>query len=111
MKMQSQLPEFGAGLWHFASYVDRYATDGYAPPVSTLDQIERAGQVGDLSHVDVPYPFTEGVTVDDVAAALKQQGLRAVGVTPEIYMRKYSKGAFTNPDPSVRADLLAFLNE
>lgn len=109
--MPSQPPEFGAGLWHFASYVDRYATDGYAPPVSTLEQIDRAGQVGDLSWVDVPYPFTEGVTVDDVAAALKAHGLRAIGVTPEIYMRKYSKGAFTNPDASVRADLLEFLNE
>jgi xylose isomerase len=109
--MPSQLPEFGAGLWHFASYVDRYATDGYAPPVTTLEQIDRAGQVGDLSYVDVPYPFTQGVTVDDVSAALKRNGLRAIGVTPEIYMRKYAKGAFTNPDPQVRADLLAFLTE
>jgi xylose isomerase len=109
--MPSQLPEFGAGLWHFASYVDRYATDGYAPPVTTLEQIDRAGQVGDLSWVDVPYPFTEGVTVDDVSAALKRNGLRAIGVTPEIYMRKYAKGAFTNPDAQVRADLLTFLDE
>jgi hypothetical protein len=22
--------KFGAGIWHFASHVDRYATDGYA---------------------------------------------------------------------------------
>lgn len=109
--MSSPLPEFGAGLWHFASYVDRYATDGYAPPVTTLEQIERAGSVGDLSYVDVPYPFTEGVTVEDVKAALEAQGLKAIGVTPEIYMRTYSKGAFTNPDAAVRADLLAFLNE
>lgn len=109
--MSSPLPEFGAGLWHFASYVDRYATDGYAPPVTTLEQIERAGSVGDLSYVDVPYPFTEGVTVEDVKAALEAQGLKAIGVTPEIYMRKYAKGAFTNPDAAVRADLLAFLNE
>ncbi|MBU5421302.1 TIM barrel protein [Cellulomonas hominis] len=109
--MSSPLPEFGAGLWHFASYVDRYATDGYAPPVTTLEQIERAGSVGDLSYVDVPYPFTEGVTVEDVKAALEAQGLQAIGVTPEIYMRKYAKGAFTNPDAAVRADLLAFLDE
>jgi xylose isomerase len=109
--MSNPLPEFGAGLWHFASYVDRYATDGYAPPVTTLEQIERAGSVGDLSYVDVPYPFTEGVTVEDVKAALEAQGLQAIGVTPEIYMRKYAKGAFTNPDAAVRADLLAFLDE
>lgn len=107
----SALPRFGAGLWHFASYVDRYATDGYAPAVSTIEQIARAGAVGDLSVVDVPYPFTEGVTVADVAQALKAHGLEAIGVTPEIYMRKYAKGAFTNPDAQVRADLLAFLNE
>lgn len=109
--MSNPLPEFGAGLWHFASYVDRYATDGYAPPVTTLEQIERAGSVGDLSYVDVPYPFTEGVSVEDVRAALEAQGLKAIGVTPEIYMRKYAKGAFTNPDAAVRADLLAFLDE
>ena len=23
---------YGAGIWHFATYVDRYATDGYGPP-------------------------------------------------------------------------------
>jgi sugar phosphate isomerase/epimerase len=104
-------PKFGAGLWHFASYVDRCATDGYAPPVTTLEQIARAGEVGDLSFVDVLYPFTEGVTLTQVKAALAENGLAAVGVTPEIYMRRFSKGAFTNPDPEVRAAALATLNE
>ena len=28
----SDLPVFGAGIWHFATYKDRYATDGYGPP-------------------------------------------------------------------------------
>lgn len=107
----SNEPKFGAGLWHFASYVDRYATDGYAPAVSTLEQIVRAGEVGDLSYVDVPYPFTDGVSVGDVKTALAENGLEAVGVTPEIYMRRFRKGAFTNPDPAVRAEALAVLNE
>lgn len=106
-----EYPPFGAGLWHFASYVDRYATDGYAPPVTTLEQIARAGEVGDLTFVDVPYPFTEGVTVEDVKAALAEHDLQAVGVTPEIYMRRFSKGAFTNPQADVRAMALDVLNE
>jgi len=25
---------YGAGIWHFATYVDRYATDGYGDPVT-----------------------------------------------------------------------------
>jgi xylose isomerase len=103
-------PPFGAGLWHFASYLDRYATDGYAAPVSTLEQIERAGEVGDLSYVDVPYPFTEGVSVEQVKQALADHGLQAIGVTPEIYMRHFSRGAFTNPDAEIRADALDVLN-
>ncbi len=107
----SKLPAFGAGLWHFASYLDRYATDGYAPPTSTLEQIALAGKVGELSFVDVNYPFTEGVTVDQVKEALAANGLEAIGVTPEIYMRKFSKGAFTNPDAAVRAEAIAFLSE
>jgi sugar phosphate isomerase/epimerase len=104
-------PPFGAGLWHFASYVDRYATDGYAPPVSTLEQIARASEVGDLTYVDVPYPFTDGVTIEQVQEALAENGLQAVGVTPEIYMRRFRKGAFTNPDPAVRVQAAAVLNE
>lgn len=104
-------PEFGAGLWHFANYVDRYAVDGYGPALSTLEQIKLAGQVEDLSYVDVPYPFTEGVTVDEVRSALEDEGLKAIGVTPEIYLRRFSRGAFTHPDATVRAEAIALMNE
>ncbi|HEY0187986.1 MAG TPA: TIM barrel protein [Cellulomonas sp.] len=107
----SALPTFGAGLWHFASYLDRYATDGYAPPLSTIEQIEKAASVGDLSVVDVPYPFSPGVSTQDVKDALERHGLRAIGVTPEIYMRTFRYGAFTNPDPEIRKQAQVVLNE
>ncbi len=107
----TEYPAFGAGLWHFASYVDRYATDGYAPAVSTLEMIDRAAEVEGLSAVDVPYPFTPGVTVEQVQQALSAHGLSVTGVTPEIYLRKFGKGAFTNPDPGVRREALALMND
>jgi xylose isomerase len=107
----TEYPAFGAGLWHFASYVDRYATDGYAPAVSTLEMIDRAAEVEDLSAVDVPYPFTPGVTVEQVQKALDEHNLSVTGVTPEIYLRKFGKGAFTNPDPGVRREALALMND
>jgi hypothetical protein len=56
-------PRFGAGIWHFATYVDRYATDGYGPPVSLIEAIDKAGQVGDLSVVDLNYPFVDSQAV------------------------------------------------
>lgn len=94
---------FGAGIWHFATYVDRYATDGYGEPRTILDAIELAGQVDDLSVVDLNYPFFGGqFSNEQVKAALEAQGLRAIGITPEIYTRVFAKGAFTNPDPGVR---------
>jgi xylose isomerase len=96
-------PTFGAGIWHFASYVDRYATDGYGDPRSVIDAIDLAGRVTDLSVVDLNYPFFGGsFSREEVAAALERNGLRVIGITPEIYTRVFAKGSFTNPDPGVR---------
>lgn len=104
-------PKFGAGLWNFASYVDRYATDGYAEPVSTLEQIRLAGEVGELSYVDLNFPFSHGATLDDIKQALADANLKAIGITPDIYLRQFSKGAFTNPDPVVRAEAMQLLHQ
>jgi xylose isomerase len=104
--------KFGAGIWHFATYVDRYATDGYGPPVSLIEAIDKAGQVGDLSVVDLNYPFVDpNLSLDEVEVALKRNNLGVIGITPEIYTRQFSKGAFTNPDPGVRRLANAMCND
>jgi xylose isomerase len=95
----------------FGQFIDRYATDAYGPPVSTLELIARAGQVGLMSSVDINYPFDAGVSVEAVKAALDANGLRAIAVTPAIYTRKFQRGCFTNPDPSVRRDGIALCKE
>lgn len=105
----SDEPVFGAGLWNFATYVDRYAVDGYGDPRSTIDQIELAAEVGDISYVDLNYPFTGGLTTADVKAALERTGLKAIGVTPDIYLREHQMGAFTNPDPAKRESARAIM--
>jgi xylose isomerase len=102
---------FGAGLWMFGQFVDRYATDAYGPPVGTLETIARAGRVGSLSVVDINYPFDPGVTVQQVKAALEAAGLRAIAVTPAIYTRKYQRGSFTNPDPDIRRQAIELCKE
>jgi xylose isomerase len=108
----TQEPRYGAGLWHFAQYVDRYATDGYGPPVTTLEAIDLAGKVGDLSVVDLNYPFNPpGLPVSEVAEALRRNNLTAIGITPEIYTREFCRGAFTNPDPAVRARAIELVGE
>lgn len=85
--------------------------DGYGPSRTTLEAIALAGSVGELSVVDLNYPFTPGVTLDEVKDALKANNLTAIGITPEIYLRKHSRGAFTNPDPAVRASALDLMHE
>lgn len=99
--MQSK-QKFGAGIWHFATYVDRYATDGYGPPKTLLEMIDLAGQVRDLSVVDINFPWSRDLAFEEVEAALDKNGLSVIGITPEIYTREFSKGAFTNPDAGVR---------
>jgi len=104
--------KFGAGIWHFASYVDRYATDGYGPPVNLIEAINLAGQVKDLSVVDLTFPFVgEGITLAAIDAALRANQLGVIGITPEIYTREFCKGAFTNPDPGVRRRANELVNE
>ena len=99
--MKKQL--YGAGIWHFATYVDRYATDGYGEPRSVLEAIDLAGQVRDLSVVDINYPYFGGhYSHQDIKSALDKAGLGVIGITPEIYTREFSKGAFTNPDSGIR---------
>jgi xylose isomerase len=96
-------PRFGAGIWHFASYVDRYATDGYAPALGMLEMIDRAGQVGDLSVVDLMYPFPGcDAPASEIKQRLAANKLEVIGITPEMYTREFARGAFTNPDPGVR---------
>jgi xylose isomerase len=100
-------PLFGAGIWHFGQYVDRYATDGYGPAIDTQQAIELAGQVGDLAVVDLTYPFDPvDLPASQVGDALKRAGLRAIAVTPQIYTRRFSRGAFTNPDAAVRREAI-----
>jgi xylose isomerase len=95
--------EFGAGLWLFQQFVDRYATDAYGPAVGTLEAIERAAQVGDIKVLDINYPFAgDDVTVAQVRETLERTGLRAHAITPHLYMREYRLGSFTNPDATVR---------
>ena len=106
----SDEPVFGAGLWNFATYVDRYAVDGYGEPRSTIEQIELAAEVGDISYVDLNYPFTGELTTADVKGALERTGLRAIGVTPDIYLREHQMGAFTNPDPAKRASAMEIMH-
>ena len=94
---------FGAGIWLFGQFVDRYATDAYGPPVSTIEAIERAGAVGDIEVLDINYPFSApDITVEDVQRALDAAGISPWCITPHIYTREFTAGAFTNPDPAVR---------
>lgn len=95
---------FGAGIWAFGRIVDRYASDGYGPERGTSDMLRLAARVDGLEYLDVNHPFVEAdTTAESVARQLGDLGLKARAVTPHIYTREFARGAFTNPDPGVRA--------
>lgn len=95
--------EFGAGIWMFQQFVDRYATDAYGPSVSTVEAIELAAAVGDIKVLDINYPFAgDHVSVEQVRETLQRTGLRAQAITPHLYMREFRMGSFTNPNAELR---------
>ena len=102
---------FGAGLWMFGQFIDRYATDAYGPPVGTLQAIARASEVGSLTALDINFPFSAGVSVSDVKSALESAALSAIAITPAIYTRKFQRGAFTNPDAAIRRAAIEMCHE
>jgi xylose isomerase len=98
---------FGAGIWMFGQFIDRYATDGYGPSVDTIEAIERAGSLGELEVLDLNFPFSDAdIGVAEVERALEANGLRAATVTPAIYTREFRLGGFTSPDPATRRKAL-----
>ena len=95
--------EEGTGIWAFGQFVDRYAGDGYGPPRSTEEMLDAAAQVQGLTYLDINVPFaTDSLNAHDVKTMLDDRGLKCRATTPHIYMREYSRGAFTNPDSELR---------
>ncbi|MGW2051345.1 sugar phosphate isomerase/epimerase family protein [Streptomyces sp. NPDC001858] len=93
---------YAGGMWSFGRIIDRYATDGYGPPVGTLDTIELAAKTGELAALDLNYPFDTGVSVADVKSALAAHSLAVTNITPVIYDRGFRSGSFTGADPATR---------
>lgn len=87
----------------FGQFIDRYATDAYGPPVGILEAIERAGSVGELTALDINYPFDPGVSLEQVRVALERNRLRCHALTPASYGKRFRRGALTNPDAGLRS--------
>jgi xylose isomerase len=103
--------DYTGGMWTFGRIIDRYATDGYGPVVGTLRTIELAAASGELTGLDLNYPFDPGIGAADVRKALDEHGLTAVCVTPVIYDRRFRSGSFTSADPDVRRQAIELGHE
>ncbi|MCX5095813.1 sugar phosphate isomerase/epimerase [Streptomyces sp. NBC_00365] len=95
-------PRFAGGMWSFGRIIDRYATNGYGPEVGALEAIDLAAQSGELTTLDLNYPFGDRVSIADVKATLAKHDLAVTNITPVIYDRGYRSGSFTSADPELR---------
>ena len=96
----SDLPVFGAGIWHFATYKDRYATDGYgaAGRPARADRPGRRRRRPVRGRPQLAVRRFDG-TLDDVKAALERNGLRAVGDHPGDLQPRLRQGLDHQPGP------------
>jgi xylose isomerase len=81
---------------------------GFGPPgITTLQAIDRAGEVGELQAFDLVYPFSGPDTnTETIKQRLASNGLRASVIHPSLYTDEFAEGALTNPDPELRARAL-----
>jgi xylose isomerase len=102
---------YTAGMWVYGQIIDRYATDGYNDPPSTLEIIRQAADSG-LVGLDLNYPWPEpDLTPEQVGAAMTEAGLSTVCITPVIYNRRYRSGSFSSSDPDTRRAATALADE
>ena len=79
---------YGAGIWAFGQFVDRYAGDGYGPTRTSQQMIEDAAKVPGLKHLDINVPFDiPERTAVEIKKMLDDNGLICRATTPHIYMR------------------------
>ena len=95
---------FGAGIWLFGQFVDRYATDAYGPAGQHArgDRARRRGRRprGARHQLSVLRPRHHG---RGGRAGARRGRHRARGASRRTSTRASSRGgAFTNPDPAVR---------
>ena len=104
---------FGAGIWLFGQFVDRYATDAYGPPVSTHrgDRARRRRSATSRCSTSTIRSRTPTSRSRRSGARSTPPASRAWCITPHIYTREFIGGAFTNPDPAVRRRALELCEE
>ena len=76
--------------------------------VTTLDVLERAAKVNNLTAVDLNYPdHLEGLTEKEVTENLDKLGISLNGFAMRFYGNPgYKIGAFTNPDMKIRREAI-----
>ena len=87
------------------------ATDAYGPDGTTLEAIERAGQVGDLEVLDLNYPFSTPTSRSTRSSEALGAAGSSVGITPAHLHARVHSGRVTNPDPAARAAALEVCDE
>ena len=108
----SDLPVFGAGIWHFATYVDRYATEGYGEPgrPAGADRQGRRRRRPLRRRPQLAVRRLRRHARRRPGGAGAQQPARGRH-HPGDLQQDYVKGSITNPDPAVRAKALDAADE
>lgn len=90
-----------AGLWVFASSVEKFS---YDVALSVREQIKTAARVPGLKGLELIAPTHVNTgNVKEIKALLTDLGLTAVSVNPNLWTDElWRRGAFTSSDPTVR---------
>jgi xylose isomerase len=86
-------------------YADRFHE--YQPACDFAGRLARAKQIRGIDGIEVVYP-SEFEDVDQTVEMIRDSGLAVSAVNLNVkQQKKWQRGAFTSPDPKIRADAVA----
>ncbi len=104
--------KFGVILGNVGSCRDRYC-DSYGPNYSVRELFDRVAEINDISGVELVgnWHITKD-NANEIKEHLERTGLEPVSLIPDHFgSAKWKKGAFSNPDKSIRQDAIKTTKE
>lgn len=106
-------PRYAVILSNVGSCCDRYLSTGYSDPFSIDEMFDRVAAIGHVQGVELVANWNiSAKNVQQIRNNLDRTGLKLVSIIPDHFgQMKWSKGAFSSKDASIRKEAAAHTKE
>ena len=106
-------PKYAAGFHIFGPLPDRYLSTGYHATLPIEERFERIAKVKSIEGIELAYgTFANRETIGGYRNLIQKLGLKVVCLSANVTGNiRFGKGSLTNPDPAIRREAIALVQE